>query len=248
MFFILSKILDLALAPLSWCLLFLLLALRSGAHRTRYVWGSLLLLWGASVAPIAGLLQRTVEADWKGPSNMEHYDAIVLLGGVLGTVAEDGTPGFNDNVERLHQSFEMLRSGAAAEVVITGAFPGSALSEAEILRDTLVRWGIEPSRVVSENKAKNTRENALFTAPLLRERGYKKVGLVTSRYHMRRALGCFRREGIELSPISVDFREAGDAGDWRGWLMPRVRYLEMTTASLRELAGYWIYRAQGYVR
>ncbi len=247
MFFVLSKILDLALAPLTWCLLFALLALCKRPRSALYAAAGVVLLWASSVAPVAGRLQRTVEAGWKPVSPSEHFDAIVLLGGVLSTVSDEGTPGFNDNVERLHQSYEMLHSGAADSVVITGDFAGTPLSEAEILRDKLVLWGIAPARVVLEPKAKNTRENAVYTAPILREHGYAHVGLVTSRYHMRRAMGCFRAVGFELTPISVDTRYAGQGSDWSSWLSPRTHYLEMTTAALRELAGYWVYKARGWV-
>lgn len=246
MFFVLSKILDLALAPVTWCLVLMIAGfLRPRWQRSCFA-AALVSLWCASVLPVAARLQSAVETSWPLPPPSEHFDAIVLLGGVVSVVEDDGTPGFNDNVERLHQSFEMLRAGIAKEVVITGDFGGSPPSEAEMLRDKLVLWGIAPERIVLEPRARNTRENALFTAPILRERGYGQVGLVTSRFHMRRSVACFRAVGVDVIPVPVDGRVTVQSDSWLNWLMPRSHFLDMSTAALREWAGYWVYRARGY--
>lgn len=247
MFFLLSKILDLALAPLSWCLLLMLWACWRPARARRAILMALGLLWLASVEPVSARLLSWVEEQWQAPPEGRKFDAVVLLGGVLSTMSEGGIPGYNDNVERLHTSFEMIRSGAAKDVVISGDFAGSRASEAELLRDKLVDWGVDPAHVVIEPKARNTRENALFTVPILRERGYQSVGLITSRYHMRRSLGCFRKVGFETTPVPADYRAAGEGVSWTAWFSPRAKYLEITTAMLREAAGYWIYKVSGYV-
>ena len=83
----------------------------------------------------------------------------------------------------------------------------------------LIDWGIAPERVVIEDQSRNTRENAVESARVARERGWKTILVVTSAFHMERALGCFRAVGLEVDALPVDQR--GYDPGWQSWL-PRV--------------------------
>lgn len=257
MFFFLSKTLDLALSPLTWvmALLFagLLIAIR-WPHR-RALWRSslalgLVTLYVFSLAPVAHGLTRGLEASavdtWRPEQT---YDVVVLLGGAVNLLATepDGKRSFNDNVERLHATYDLLRTGKARHAILSGGVihGGDPVSEAGVLGAQLVDWGIAPERLVIEDRARNTRENALFTREILEERGWKSVVIVTSAFHMQRSAGCFRAVGLPFDTLAVDRRAyAPDRASLN--LLPRAHYLDMSADAIREWAGRLVYRWRGY--
>ena len=97
-------------------------------------------------------------------------------------------------------------------------------------------------RIVLERGSRNTRENAVESARIVRERGWKTLLLVTSAMHMPRAAASFRAAGLDVDLLPVDHR----AGEQAGNLLPRAEALERSTEALRELAGRAIYRAIRY--
>jgi cyclophilin family peptidyl-prolyl cis-trans isomerase len=70
--------------------------------------------------------------------------------------------------------------------------------EADAMRTELVRAGVPAETIVRERCSLSTRENARFTAALLRRRGMRRVIVVTCDWHLPRALAAFRRAGLEV--------------------------------------------------
>jgi len=172
----------------------------------------------------------------------------VLLGGVSDerVVAETGQPAYNDNVERLVMTHRLLADGRARFAIVSGAAEMPALAdygEARVLARQIADWGVDPARVLLEEKARNTRENAVYTEQIVRERGFKNVLVVTSAAHMRRSVECFRAVGLEVDTLAVDYR-ANAKGPVT--YLPRATFLAESTKTLREMAGLYIYRVQGY--
>ncbi len=258
MFYYLSKILDLGLSPLTWTLVLLALGI---PWRRRMRWRrrqrlSLLLAFFVllffSLEPVSARLRWRLEADVR-PATLppgETYDAIILLGGVV-----DERPAeqwhafaFNENSERLLATFDLLREGRAAAVIITSApTPGIAeeARESPVLGAQLERWGIPRERIVLEERARNTRENAVFSAEIARARGWSRLLLVTSAFHMPRALGCFRKVGLPVTPFAADYKAYDPARYPLSW-EPRSKHFEHSASALREFSGIWIYRLRGY--
>jgi uncharacterized SAM-binding protein YcdF (DUF218 family) len=117
--------------------------------------------------------------------------------------------------------------------------------EADILARQLRLWGVEPQRLVSEGRSRNTRENALQSERIIREKGWKRLLLVTSAAHMPRALGCFEAVGLRPDTLVVDVR----AHPWHpraAWWQPRASNLAAGTDALRELFGRLVYRWRGW--
>ena len=86
--------------------------------------------------------------------------------------------------------------------------PGSAIDEgrrrweAETLRPHLEKFGLDPARVVFEDRSRNTHENAVLTRELVRPAAGETWILITSAFHMPRAVGAFRK-GARISSLSV---------------------------------------------
>ncbi|HEU4533496.1 MAG TPA: YdcF family protein [Polyangiaceae bacterium] len=247
----LSKTLDVLLEPLAWALaLGALGARRLRGRPARAAWGSLALLYVFSLSIVGDLLWRALEAGATSTDRREGepYDAAILLGGPTDNNAPDlpEAVAYNENVERVHATFELLRSGRVRSALVSSGPlepPGRAPSEAHLLAEQLARWGVDRARLVVEPRSHNTFENARETAAIVRERGWTRLVLVTSGYHMPRALGCFRAAGLEPDTLSVDLRAPVALG---GTPLPRADALARSTMALRVFFGRVVYRLRGY--
>lgn len=258
MFYVLSKLLDALLSPLAWALILFALAVpwrRQWARRwkRRRAAGAagILVLLAFSNEQVDVAMMRGLEASAR--STMRDgviYDAVVLLGGVTDerVTALTGRPAYNGNVERLTETHRLLREDKARVVVISGAAVDASLAEvgeARVLARQLREWGIPEERIVIEERARNTRENAVYTAEIARARGFSRLLVVTSAFHMKRSLECFRAVGLEVDALPVDHR-AYPVSVGLGSVLPRAGALFGTSSSFHEHFGRLIYRAKGY--
>lgn len=250
MFFFLSKLLDLLISPLTWVLVLGVLAVpwtrrraRRWKRRRNLGLAALALLLVFSLEPVSNGILYSMEHD--APSTYRPdvtYDAIILLGGLTDedVTKESGQPAYNDNVERVLMTHRLLREGKARFVV-----PSGGLNEANLMGAQLRDWGIEPDRIVLEDRARNTRENAIYSAEIVKQRGWRKVLVVTSAFHMKRSIECFNAVDLDFDTYAVDYRATRSP---RTWLQPRASFFAVSTAMVRELFGRFIYRLQGYSR
>jgi uncharacterized SAM-binding protein YcdF (DUF218 family) len=254
MFYLLSKTLDALLAPLTWSLLLGVLALFWSRRRPRAAIAcgilSLVVLCLFSLDPVANGLWRMLETPARSTLHKDvTYDAVVVLSGMVDGAAteEHHQPAYNDSIERLLASFQLLREGRAKNVLLSGGnstLDGSGPKEADVLAQQLRDWGIDPGRIVVERESRNTRENATLSTRIIAEKGWSRILLVTSAFHMPRALGCFEQAGVHPDVLPVDFRSGAGGVGW----FPRTGSLGVSTGALRELAGRAVYRIIGYSR
>jgi uncharacterized SAM-binding protein YcdF (DUF218 family) len=190
---------------------------------------------------IAGYLKTSLERRIlmeDRPSPDISPSAIIILG------AEAARP--QDGIDPGPLSLERLRAGArkahelSLPVLVTGgplavSDPAIAIIMAEVLVHDFgltARW-IEPA-------ARDTGENALLSARLLREAGIASAYLVTHAWHMPRAMEAFARIGFPVVPAPVRFSRVPDGrlSDW----IPRPDHLAESWFMLREWAGILVYR------
>ena len=113
------------------------------------------------------------------------------------------------------------------------------------MADLLAEWGVPREAILLEEGSRTTSENAAATAQRLRAKGVRRVLLVTSSIHMRRALASFRAEGLEPLPSPCDATVAGpEATGPFAWL-PDPDALSRTHRALKEWLGLLWYRATG---
>ena len=247
MFFTLSKLLDVLLSPLSWALILFALAVPwrrprgRASYRRRRLLGiaGLVVLVVFSLEPVSTRILRRLEH--ATPSTYRPdvvYDAVVLLGGIGDerVVAETGQPAYNDAVERLVATHRLLADGHARFAIVSGGPEAPAFaewSEARVLGRQIVAWGVDPSRVILEERARNTHENAVYSQRIAMERGLPKVLIVTSAFHMRRSSECFAAVGMAVDTLAVDFRaHSGQSVASESWL-PRAIFLAESTLAFR---------------
>jgi uncharacterized SAM-binding protein YcdF (DUF218 family) len=258
-FFFLSKLLDVFLSPLTWVIVLVVLAVpwrRRAARRWRRKRA-----FGIAALAVVLLFSSGFVSDhlWQSLEDQATrtyrpdvtYDAVVLLGGVGDEFvwAERGELALNENVERLIATNRVLHEGHARVAIVSGGPVDpklSAFSEAKLLAQHLREWGIEEDRIVIEDRARNTRENALYTAEIVRARGLQRVLVITSAFHVPRSADCFRAVGLDVDFLPVDYRSRRSIPLTFAGMLPRATALEHNSAALREILGRVIYRAQGY--
>ncbi len=258
MFFVLSKILDVFLSPLAWVIVLAIAAVpwrRRAARkwRRRRAFGAaaiaMLLVFSSSL--VADALWSTLEDAAVSTYRPDRtYDAVILLGGVGDEEvwARRKELALNDNVERLTATNQLLHDGRARVAILSGAAmrPGG-LSEARELAAFLREWGTDEDRIVLEERARNTWENAVYSAEIVRARGFSRVLVVTSAFHVPRATDCFRAVGLDVDFLPVDYR-AHAPRFALDEILPRTAAFDRSAAAIREIAGRWIYRIRGYGR
>ncbi len=238
-----------------WVVLFLLIAVvllprrPQAARRWILAGGTILLLGGW--APLPDALLRHLERQYPDPPALpvQQYAGVIVLGGALesGYVSE-GTqePQVNGGAERLTTVLPLLRQAPDLAVVFTGGqgeYFGSGPSEAERARRFFVQLGLDPQRVRLEDKSRNTYENAVFTARLSGIDPGKPWILITSAYHMPRALAVFRKQGWNVTPYSVDF----NAGLSTPWTSHSLGISGKWGMALHEYLGTLSYRLTGRI-
>ena len=174
-------------------------------------------------------------------------DGIVILGG-----AEDarvakgrGTHATNESGERMTEAAALARRYPDAKVLFTG---GSVeiLSEPTVEADAagivLRDLGIEGSRVVLERKARNTAENAALAKALADPKPGQRWLLITSAWHMPRAIGLFRKAGFNVEAWPVDYRTAGPGDAWMLFASPveGLRRLDLVAKEWLGLFVNWL--------
>lgn len=202
-----------------------------------------------SVLPVGSSLIETLENRFPAnPPLPREVDGIIVLGGTVNQhiTHARGQPTLTSGGERLTEFVALARRHPEARLVFTGgsgAVFDSTLREASVARLFFERMGLEPERVVFEDRARNTHENALFARRLMAPGAEETWILVTSALHMPRAVGVFRRIGWEVIPWPVDYQTDGRSGFELSFAFPGG--LENLNTAGREWIGLTAYRVLG---
>lgn len=246
---VLSAILTAIISPLGTSMLLALFAVSLGVFRwprSAICSGvfALVWLWVWSMPVLANWASAKVSEDFppfaseQSIAQLDPAGAIVLLGGgVDPSTATRPWPDLGESSDRVWMAAKLWHARRAPLIVASGGYdPRShTQSEAEAMRDLLVAFGIPARAIVLESTSRNTRQNATQTARLLDERGLRKILLVTSASHMKRALVHFREAGLEAVPVPTDHASI-DFADLRRFV-PSAHALELSTRALKEWIG-----------
>jgi len=253
MFFILSKILGFFASPSNLILLVGLcgaLLLRTRFARTGWqlAIGSLVLLAIVGFSPLGNALIIPLEGRfpaWDAARGAP--DGVVALGGAVtpDVAAARNEPALNEAAERMTAVVELARRYPAARIVFSGGDAGFGYgggNESEVALRLFERMGIAPGRILTEDKSRNTVENAFFSKRLAAPKPGERWLLVTSGYHMPRAVGVFRQAGFPVEAYPVDWRTRG-AEDVMRPFATLGDGLRRTDTAMREWVGlvaYWL--------
>ncbi len=183
---------------------------------------------------------------------------IIILGGAVRSRSPMASPNMlelNEAGERITALIYLAKLYPDAKLVFSGGI-GDILDfgipEADEVKNTIGKLGVDPNRIIFERRSRNTHENAIYSRDLVEPKKGERWLLVTSAWHMPRSMGCFRQAGFEVEAYPVDFRTNGwssafhslgsvGAGlratdvAWREWLgLIAYRLTKKTTALLPE--------------
>ncbi len=212
-----------------------------GTALTGFSLGTLLLL---SLPVTAYSLMSRLEAPpLAGAHALGDARALVILAGGVAR----GAPDWGGDTINLF-TLQRVRYGAwlarqtRLPVLITGAAPDQrGPGEAAMMRDVLrLEFGVTPRWV--DERARNTAGNAREAAALLQADGIERIALVTSAFHMPRALRAFERAGLQVVAAPTGyFGYAGADFEWTH-LVPSGDALRISYLALREMAAGLLYR------
>ena len=172
---------------------------------------------------------------------------IVVLGGAVNDAlsAARGQTIFDEGGERITEAVILAKRFPQARVVYTSGtnsvFGGSS-NEAARARDLMVAMGVARDRITIEDKARNTEENASFTAAIVHPEPSQRWAVVTSAFHMPRAMGVFEKAGFHPIAYPVSYYTDGRGPMICAQLSNPVLNLESFTLAAHEwigLAAYW---------
>jgi len=207
------------------------------------LWAGLaLLIWASSIKPVGDIVLKRLEYAYLPPAELK-ADAIVLLSGGI----QEGAPEPFGMLELTGVTLE--RTIAAARiyrkyrlpVIITGGELFAGRSEAGAMKEYLASLGVPLEKIFTEERARDTWENALFSKKICDEKGYNKVAIVTSAYHMRRAVLSFEKAGFkDAVPYPAAYKTSKTPVYYYPDFLPG--YGENLRAALHEYLGLIFYR------
>ena len=258
MFFILSKLFWLVAAPSSLLTIalvvgaLLLFTRFAPAGRALVALAALGALIAATGLPGVWLLRPLEGRFARPPPDASAPYGIIVLGGGMDEVmlATRGALELNDYGSRMTDAVALALRYPQARLAFTGGAavlsPERALiTEAAAARAFFVAEGVAPERLILEDRSRNTAENANFLAAVAHPQAGQHWLLVTSAFHMPRAMGLFRRARFEVAAYPSDYKTVGTARElWRPRfdLPDGLRDLDLGS---REWIGLLAYRLTG---
>jgi uncharacterized SAM-binding protein YcdF (DUF218 family) len=249
MFFLASKILWFFLAPTNALLVLAFLGAlfvaRSRGARTLVISATGVLLI-AGVLPVGVWLIRPLEERFPIVVDPPVPAGIVVLGGAIDDAIgrTRGQVSFSSGAERLTEGAALARRFPNARLIYSGgsnAILSSASTEGADARKLWIALGLDSGRIELEDLSRNTYENAVFTYQKVQPKPGDVWLLVTSAYHMPRAMGLFRKAGFNVVAYPVNFHSTGTNADLElnHEISSALALFDLATHEWTGLLAYW---------
>jgi uncharacterized SAM-binding protein YcdF (DUF218 family) len=210
-------------------------------------------LIGSTRAP--GKILASLERPYAGVKieALPAADAIVLLGGgAEASRYEVANVHFTPAGDRLVMAAELMRLGKAPTLLLGGTggkLDGREANEAVLVKALLSRWGVAPDAIIPLGPNGDTHDEALKVRALANERRWRRILLVTSANHMRRASAVFRHMDLDVIPVPCNFlTSVGTEEPPFSLAVPgHDGFVKMATW-LHEEIGWFMYWRRGWLR
>lgn len=200
-----------------------------------------LLIVVLGLLPTSWMLTRPLEQRFGFPSRLDRVDGIVVLSGAeIGSLSEAyAEPQLGGNGDRLTTFLMLGKRFPSARLVHSG--DTERHSQSAVARELLLGAGVDPARIVFENRSRDTCGSAASVREVVTPDPDERWLLVTSAIHMPRAVACFRAAGWDVVPYPADFHRGPEA--LRFGLTANLADLD---AAAHEWLGLLYYRLKGY--
>jgi uncharacterized SAM-binding protein YcdF (DUF218 family) len=205
-----------------------------------------------AVAPIGPAMLLILEERFPRPDALpDKVDGILVLGGAVEPAISlsYGETVFNSSVARVLAGLALARRHPEAKLALVGGeggFSPVGFAESRATLGFVVEEGVAATRVVLEERSRSTHENAVYAKEMIRPDPGENWVLITSAFHMPRAVASFGAVGWPVIPYPVDYKV-----DPRTGLRANFSLLDGLGASTlagKEWAGLLGYRLMGWSR
>ncbi len=201
------------------------------------------IMWMVSITPVSDLLISQLEKNFIQPIDPEGDVIILLGGGVLREMndPEKGIPNPDGDMYGRILAAARLHKMLHLPIIVSGGWlRNSSIPIAEIARQILIEMGIPSDSIIMDRTSRDTYENARNTVSICRRLGYSKPILVTSAFHMKRAVMSFKSFNMDVIPYPTNFRFRSKGGyRWSEYLPSGFKD---TWIALHEYIGLIYYR------
>ncbi len=255
MFFFLSKILAFIIAPYTWLFFGLIYLLKK-------VWNTPFKKWVLGLTVFMYVISNSFLIDevvraWEYCDDDIYlkdtkYDIAIVLGGMGRIDERQQRFDFGFSGDRLFQTLELYHQKRVGKLLISGG-SGSISNpnhrEAIYIKKYLKNIAIPDSNIIIESNSKNTYENAVFTKQILDSIQFKgSILLVTSSFHMRRAIAIFNKTGYKnLTPYITNKITGERKFGFDYCFIPNIEAVFSLNLILHEMVGYITYKLKGYL-
>lgn len=147
-------------------------------------------------------LKHGFDSHW-GCEMQNNFDAIIILG--HGQKKREVSEVLRN---RLNKAFEVFQENGGAKMILSGGRVYSKeFSEAEIMEEFLEKKGVMKEDIILDDKSKSTFENLTNLKKIVEERGFRKIALITSDYHLKRVKMIAKNIGLDIFEFSAFSRK-----------------------------------------
>jgi uncharacterized SAM-binding protein YcdF (DUF218 family) len=239
--------------PLSWVFILMVLAIIIPKFRKKGLITAFVIFYLFSNSAFFQLFLKHYEYPVSEISMLkgEPYDAAIILGGFTVYAAPGEPVNFSDGVDRMTGILPAYHQGKVKYLFFAGG-SGSILDTLETEADLAINYlksiSYPDSVLLKETKSRNTHENALYSKQTLDSLfSNGSFLLVTSAVHMPRAIACFNKVGLEVTPFAVDPLLHTRSKGFDYYFLPNSSAIRHWEQLLNEWFGFVIYKIKGYV-
>ena len=167
------------------------------------------------------------------------YDLAVVLGGSTEYSWEWAQINYSDCGDRMTEAIRLYRMGRIKKLLISGEqainiYKGKSF--APYFLNYMEQMGVKREDIVLEQKARTTRENVLLINEIITKYDHPKILLITSGWHLRRAMKGFKNAGMNLVPYGVDVPSRVIINSWNE-LLPSWKTAVKWQELIHEIVG-----------
>lgn len=255
MFFVLSKTLTYLTMITVWLavLLLLYLFLKNSVWKKRCLWAFVAVFFFFS----NDFIVNEVMSAWELPATpfnqipKKYTLGIVLTGVTIGEREPHDRVYFSRGADRVTHAVQLYKLGHIQRILISGGsgrLVAHEMREADELKKAFLLMGVPEQDLWIENQSRNTYESAVEVKKMLGDSiSNEDCLLITSAFHMRRSLACYRKAGMAMDTFTTDFYSHPRMFYPHSLFIPQVDAIALWQKLIKEWVGLAAYKLAGYV-
>lgn len=254
MFFFLSKILYYFIMPFTIvCGVFVYALITKNQRRKKWSFiAAVFMLLFFSNDFIANEVMRAWEIEARPIASLKKYHLGIVLTGTTMNHFPDDRVYFAKGADRVVHTIQLYKSGLLDKILISGGsgrLMGESEPEANKFRKVMLLMGVPDSVIMIENETRNTAESAQEVKKILAEQGFQGSDclLITSAFHMRRSVACYRKAGVDVDTFPADFYTTPRNYHIDTFIIPKIESIVIWHKLVKEWVGMVAYKIAGYI-